>query len=86
VATVRFPLVVRGWQPGDRIRLAYGAKKLKKLFLEARIPSLERARLPVLADADDTVLWIPGVARADIAPPEGGQEALFIRITDADSD
>jgi tRNA(Ile)-lysidine synthase len=85
-AAVRFPLVVRGWQPGDRIRLAYGVKKLKKLFLEARIPSLERARLPVLADADDTVLWIPGVARAAHASPEGGQEALFIRIIDADSD
>jgi tRNA(Ile)-lysidine synthase len=86
MAAVRFPLVVRGWRPGDRIRMDYGAKKLKKLFLEARIPTLERARLPVLADADDTVLWIPGVARANIAPPEGGQEALFIRITDADSD
>jgi tRNA(Ile)-lysidine synthetase-like protein len=86
VAALRFPLVVRGWQPGDRIRMPYGAKKLKKLFLEARVPALDRARLPVLADADDTVLWIPGVARAAHEHPEGGQEALFIKIIDADSD
>jgi tRNA(Ile)-lysidine synthase len=85
-AGLHFPLMVRGWQPGDRIRMPYGAKKLKKLFLEARVPALDRARLPVLADADDTVLWVPRVARAAIAPCEGGQEALFIRISDADSD
>lgn len=60
---LRFPLVVRAWEDGDRIRTASGARKLKRLFLDARVPAPERRRLPVLADAEGDVLWVPGVAR-----------------------
>src|SRR5690606_14356133 len=50
-SSLAFPLTLRAWQPGDRIRLAYGGKKLKKLFLERGIGRSERARTAVLADA-----------------------------------
>ena len=45
-STIAFPLQLRGWQPGDRIRLAYGGKKLKKLFLERGLDRAARARTP----------------------------------------
>jgi tRNA(Ile)-lysidine synthetase-like protein len=80
-----FPLTVRSWRPGDRIRLVYGSKKLKKLFLEARVPSPDRHRMPVLADAHGAVLWVPGVARA--AEEAGASGTPFhIRITHAEPD
>jgi tRNA(Ile)-lysidine synthase len=60
----RFPLVFRRWQPGDRIRLGYGTKKLKKLLAEGRLDRRERARVPVLVDAEGEVLWVVGLARA----------------------
>lgn len=59
-----FPLTVRGWLPGDRIRLAYGSKKLKKLFVEGRLDRVQRERVPVVADALGRVLWVVGLARA----------------------
>lgn len=59
-----FPLTVRGWRPGDRVRLAYGSKKLKKILLEARVPAGERNRVPVVVDATGAVLWVPGVIQA----------------------
>ena len=62
---LRFPLAVRARQPGDRIRLSAGTKKVKKLFLERRIPTLRRARTPLLVDAEGDVLWIPEVARSE---------------------
>jgi tRNA(Ile)-lysidine synthase len=62
--SVAFPLQVRRWHPGDRIRLDYGEKKLKKLFAEARIPARDRRVRPVLVDARDEVLWVPGLARS----------------------
>jgi tRNA(Ile)-lysidine synthase len=71
-AALRFPLELRAWRPGDRIAFAYGSKKLKKLFVERRIAREERARTPVLADADGRVLWVVGVARAQGAAPAGG--------------
>ena len=57
----QFPLVIRPWRPGDRARMPYGRKKVKKLLLEARIPADRRNRFVVLADASGLVLWIPGV-------------------------
>jgi tRNA(Ile)-lysidine synthase len=76
-----FPLVLRGRSPGDRIQLSYGSKKLKKLYLEARIPESERKKRPVLADARGRVLWIPGVERSSLAPPREGEESLSIGLS-----
>jgi tRNA(Ile)-lysidine synthase len=78
-----YPLTLRGWRPGDRVRTRAGTKKLKKLFLEARIPRGERGALPVLADAEGRVLWAAGLARAADAEPLPGEAAITIKITDA---
>lgn len=80
---VRFPLALRGWWPGDRIRTPGGTRKLKKLFGERRVPRAERARTPVLVDADGTVLWVAGVEVARAIAPHPGQTALYLSISDA---
>jgi len=74
-ATVRFPLTVRAWAPGDRIRTSAGSRKLKKLFLEARIAEPLRHRVPVVSDASGAVLWAVGVARAAGVDGEAGAGA-----------
>jgi tRNA(Ile)-lysidine synthetase-like protein len=78
LAGLQFPLCVRGRRPGDRIRLPYGSKKLKKLLGEARIPLSERDRLPVLSEAGGRVLWLPGLARA--AGTEGGTDEAVLHV------
>lgn len=82
---LRFPLEVRGWRPGDRIRLPYGTKKLKKLFAEYRIGRAERSRTPVLAEVGGRTLWVVGVARAAIAPPVAGRPAFRVQVTATES-
>jgi tRNA(Ile)-lysidine synthase len=77
---LRFPLVVRRWEDGDRIRTASGARKLKRVFLDARVPAPKRRRLPVLADAEGEVLWVPGVARAPAGGGVAGGDTLPIGI------
>lgn len=73
---LRFPLAMRAWEPGDRMRTSGGSRKLKRIFLEARIPAPERRARPVLVDANGEVLWIPGVARSQVATvPSGDQGA-----------
>jgi len=86
LSALAFPLTVRGWRPGDRIRLSFGSKKLKKVLLEARVPRGERHRTPVLVDAQGAVLWIPGVARAAGTEGREGDDVLHIEITHAESD
>ncbi len=78
---VRFPLELRAWQPGDRIRLAGGTRKLKKLFTERRVERTLRQCIPVLVQADGRVLWVSGVARAAGTEPRSGGPVFQIRVT-----
>ncbi len=78
-----WPLEVRSWLPGDRIRLRGGSRKLKRLFGDRRIPLSQRSRIPVLSDAEGHVLWVRGVAKAVLADPksdERGRASLTIEI------
>lgn len=55
-------LVVRNWQPGDRIRPLGmdGTKKLHDVFIDGGIPRSARCRIPIVADDVKTV-WVPGL-------------------------
>lgn len=83
-ADLRFPLLVRPWQPGDRIRLPTGTKKLKKLFAEKRFGRTRRHSVPVLVDRNRDVLWVVGLARA--ADRIGLGSGLRITVTDGQFD
>jgi tRNA(Ile)-lysidine synthase len=81
-AAVRFPLTLRGWLPGDRIRLAFGSRKLKKVFGEVQMSRAARSRTPVLAERGGQVLWVVGVQRSTDAPARGRQDVLRITVMD----
>lgn len=69
---ITFPLVVRSPRPGDRMRPwgMTGTRKLKKLFIEARVPLRERRRFPLVVMGEE-ILWIPGVRRGVAAGVKG---------------
>lgn len=80
-----FPLRVRPFREGDRMRLGYGSKKLVKLMAEARVPFHERHGRPVLADASDDVVWLPGIAvDPGVRGGPANADVLTISISDAD--
>ena len=54
-------LVFRSFRPGDRVPCCGGHKKLKKLFLERRIPLPDRARVTIVTGAGGEILWIPAL-------------------------
>lgn len=45
--------------PGDKLRTAYGTKKLKKFLNEKKVPSFQRDKLKVIAQ-NKRVLWLEG--------------------------
>jgi tRNA(Ile)-lysidine synthase len=81
--SIRMPLLLRAWQPGDRMRTSGGSKTLKKLFLEHRVPLSLRPKLPVLVDGSGAVLWVAGVPRPPLIRPRPGEEPLFLNVVDA---
>lgn len=84
-SSLHFPLELRAWRPGDRIRLTYGRKKLKKLLQERRVGRSARGRVPVLQDAAGRVLWAVDVARSIDAMPGPDQPAFTVTVTDGES-
>jgi tRNA(Ile)-lysidine synthase len=59
---------VRAWQPGVRFQPlgAPGRKKLKDWFIDRRIPQEERKTLPLVLNACQEVIWVPGFPPAEI--------------------
>ena len=60
-------LVVRGWEPGDRLRPlgAPGRKKVQDLFVDRRVRPGERRRIPVVTAPDGRIVWVAGHALAE---------------------
>jgi tRNA(Ile)-lysidine synthase len=63
------PWRIRTRRPGDRFQ-PLGAREPVELrrFLQSRhVPRFHRDRLPLVVDADDRILWVPGVEIAEVA-------------------
>ncbi|GJM82392.1 hypothetical protein HMSSN139_48880 [Paenibacillus sp. HMSSN-139] len=64
-----YPLTVRSRLPGDAMKVLglNGSKKVKDIFIDAKIPPSLRSRIPIVTDATGRILWIPGVRRSAVA-------------------
>ncbi|MFD0962088.1 tRNA lysidine(34) synthetase TilS [Paenibacillus chungangensis] len=76
-----WPLQVRNRNRGDRIQVLglNGTKKVQDMFVDEKVPPSERERYPLLTDADDALLWVPGIRRSGLALADSGTKlALFV--------
>jgi tRNA(Ile)-lysidine synthase len=78
---IALPLLLRSPRPGDRMRPrgGRGSRKLSDLFIDAKVPRPRRAATPVLAAADGTVLFVPGLRPAEAGRP-GRQTRRWIQV------
>lgn len=58
-----FPITIRTFQDGDSIVTSSGTKKLSRLFINAKIPTLKRKTWPILLNKDKTILLVPHIAK-----------------------
>ena len=63
---ISLPLYLRNKKNGDCIYLLgmNGSKKIKDIFIDEKIPLNERKSYPLLVDANDNILWIPGLKKS----------------------
>jgi tRNA(Ile)-lysidine synthase len=73
-------LTIRPREPGDRYG-GSGHRKVKKLLIDRKIPSLQRLGMPMVVAGND-VIWIPGFkpARSYEARP-GSQTCVLLEVT-----
>jgi tRNA(Ile)-lysidine synthase len=76
---LRFPLLVRSRQDGDRYRPlgAPGMKKLKEIMRAKRIPLTERERRPVFLSGGD-IVWILGLPVSEKFKVQEGSGNIFV--------
>ncbi len=74
-------LVVRSWQPGDRMNPGgmTGSVKLQDVFVDRKVPQAQRDRVPIFVCGDE-IVWVPGyrVARGWEVP---GPQAPSVHLS-----
>lgn len=65
VDQIALPLHIRSRHKGDRMRWRglEGSKKLKDIFIDAKIPQSERDKWPILTDDNGEILWLIGLKK-----------------------
>jgi tRNA(Ile)-lysidine synthase len=78
----RVPLTIRHPRAGDRIHPLGGPghRPVVRCFMDARVSRLARKAWPVV-EAAGSVVWVPGVCRAEAFIPPAGSEALRVDAT-----
>ncbi|WP_010279342.1 tRNA lysidine(34) synthetase TilS [Paenibacillus senegalensis] len=86
---LRLPLVIRNRRNGDRMQVfgLNGSKKVKDIFIDAKLPPRKRDHMPLLVDSENSVLWIPGVKRsAHASVTDSTTRFLYIVISEEQSE
>ena len=65
-STITLPLYIRNRKEGDylEVKNLKGKKKVKELFIEAKIPLNKRNSYPLLVDSNDNILWVPNIKKS----------------------
>ncbi len=63
---VKLPLYIRTRLDGDKLEIKglNGHKKLKDIFIDEKISKEDRENWPILVDAEENILWIPGLKKS----------------------
>lgn len=63
---VCFPLFVRNKKDGDKmyVKGLNGRKKVKDIFIDSKIPMIDREKWPIVVDSNDVIVWIPGLKKS----------------------
>ena len=65
---IRMPLMVRSRRLGDEIQLInkQGHATVKKIMIDAKVPIDKRNHWPIVVDADEKIIWIPGLKKSPV--------------------
>lgn len=62
---VKLPLHVRTRRSGDKMTVKgmIGRKKINDIFIDSKIPTLDRDIWPVVVDSSENIVWLPGLKK-----------------------
>jgi tRNA(Ile)-lysidine synthetase-like protein len=77
---IKLPLYIRCKRDGDIISPLglNGTKKIKDIFIDAKIPTEVRNNYPILTDSEDKVLWIPNIKKSKYCIKKDGKYDIIL--------
>ncbi len=68
---ITLPLMVRTRKCGDKMQVKnmVGHKKINDIFIDAKVNSQKRDAWPLLVDANNEILWVPGLKKSQFDIP-----------------
>ena len=65
---IKLPLYVRNRRDGDKmiVKNMQGHKKISEIFINEKIKASDRDVWPVVLDAENTVVWLPGLKKSNL--------------------
>ncbi len=78
---IKLPLKLRTKQNGDKmtVKNMSGTKKVSDIFIENKISKLKRDDYPILVDANNTILWLPGLKKSQFAKDKSEKYDIIIK-------
>lgn len=63
---IALPLYVRTRNSNDKMEVkhANGHQKVNRIFIDKKVPKSQRETWPIVVDAKDNILWIPGIKKS----------------------
>jgi tRNA(Ile)-lysidine synthase len=77
---VTLPLVIRTREHGDwmTVKGMKGTKKLNRIFIDEKVPMLDRKGWPIITDYFNEIIWLPALKKADLSlKPTNGSYILL---------
>ncbi len=72
-AKIKWPICIRIRQPGDKMHIYFGrlmTKSIKKLLSDAKIDSYFKSYYPVILDAENEIICLPGICLSPKVLPD----------------
>jgi len=81
---IELPLRIRTKKDDDRIIVKNSDyyKKVKKVFIDKKVPKRIRDNYPILVDNKDNILWIPGVIKSKFDVDIDGNYDIILKYTE----
>lgn len=78
---IKLPLVVRTRTNGDKIKVKNmsGTKKLNDIFIDMKITQSKRDSWPVVVDANNQIIWLPGLKKSQFDVPKTLEYDIIIK-------
>ena len=78
---VKQPLYVRNRRDGDKMTVKgmLGRKKISDIFIDDKIVTKERDLWPIVCDADDNIVWLPGLKKSKFCKEKNEKYDIILK-------